>query len=389
MRIALVTETYFPQINGVSRTLDHLVRFLAGQGDEVHLCLPRYPQSAPMLPPAASVRGFAAMPVLFYPEVLLPLVRPAVLRKEFAAFRPDLVHIATEGPLGWAALRAARQLGLPVVSSYHSNFSQYLCLYGFGALEGACWRYLRWFHNATRATFCPAPSIREDLQGRGFKNLHLWGRGVDSQRFDPRWRDTELRRGWGAGEDTLVLLYVGRLAAEKNVTMLLEAFTRLAGEADVRLLLVGDGPLRPLLEANADQRVVFAGYRQGEELARFYASADLFAFPSLTDTFGNVLLEAMASGLPAVGFRVPGPQDVIREGETGLLVDEVDAASLATALAGLFAEPQRRRRLAQQARAHAETLTWEAIMGGLRAEYGNALAHGTISQKPHLRPTDG
>jgi glycosyltransferase involved in cell wall biosynthesis len=189
MRIALVSETYYPQINGVSRTLDQLVAFLDRQGDEVRLYLPRYAQSGSALPPSASAQSFAAMPVPFYPEVLLPLVRPAVLRKNFAAFRPDLVHIATEGPLGWAALRAAGQLGLPVVSSYHSNFSHYLRLYGLGWLAGACWRYLRWFHNGTRATFCPAPSIWEDLRGRGFRNLHLWGRGVDSQRFAPRWRD--------------------------------------------------------------------------------------------------------------------------------------------------------------------------------------------------------
>jgi glycosyltransferase involved in cell wall biosynthesis len=386
MRIALVSETYFPQINGVSRTLSQLVAFLAGQGDEIRLYLPRY-RSAPVLPPTVSAQGFAAMPVPFYPEVLLPMVRPAVLRKDFAAFRPDLVHIATEGPLGWAALRAARQLGLPVVSSYHSNFSQYLRLYGLGWLAGGCWRYLRWFHNATRATFCPALSTLEDLQGRGFKRLHLWGRGVDSQRFDPPWRDREMRRAWGAGEDTLVLLHVGRLAVEKNVTMLLDAFIRLAGD-NVRLVLVGDGPLRPLLEANADQRVIFAGYRQGEELARFYASADLFAFPSLTDTFGNVLLEAMASGLPAVGFRVPGPQDVIRD-DTGLLVNEVGAAPLAAALTGLLSDPRHRRQLSSQARAHAETLTWKVIMGGLRAEYLRVLTEGVVSSKSHFQKTGG
>jgi glycosyltransferase involved in cell wall biosynthesis len=289
------------------------------------------------------------------------------------SFQPDLVHIATEGPLGWAALHAARHLGLPVVSSYHSNFSQYLRQYGFGCLEEACWRYLRWFHNGTQVTFCPTPSIRDLLLARGFREVRTWGRGVDSGHFHPEKRDDQLRRQWGAGPDTPVILYVGRLAAEKNVAMLLDAFGLLPDDPAPILVLVGDGPLRSRLEKVSGKRVVFAGYRQGEELARSYASADLFVFPSLTDTFGNVLLEGMAAGLPAVGFCVPGPKDVIRPGETGLVVNSVGAAELAQGMKQMLEEPVRRQIMGEQARSFALTRSWPAILGSLRQEYDRAV----------------
>lgn len=367
LRIALVSETWFPQINGVSRSLEKLVASLARCGDSVRLFIPRYPES--QLQDGVSAIGFRAVPLPFYPEVRLPVVTPATVARELASFRPDIVHIATEGPLGWAALRASRRLGLPVVSSYHTSFAHYLRLYGAGWLEGAAWRYLRGFHNATAATFCPTPSIRDQLLAKGFERVAVWSRGVDAGRFHPGKRDLDLRRRLGVAEDAVVLACCGRLAAEKNLETLLAAFRRLPPSLPVNLLLIGDGPLRPKLEAQGNPRVIFTGYRRGEELARTYAAADLFVFPSLSDTFGNVLLEAMASGLPAVAFEVPGPRDVVRHGETGLLVGEVGAEPMAAALAGLIADPVRRAGMSASARRYAAGQDWEAINSVVRRRY--------------------
>jgi glycosyltransferase involved in cell wall biosynthesis len=367
LRIALVSETWFPQVNGVSRSLEKLVESFVGCGDTVRLFIPRYPQS--QLPDGVSSIGFRAVPLPFYPEVRLPVVTPATVARELASFRPDVVHIATEGPLGWAALRASRRLGLPVVSSYHTSFAHYLRLYGAGWLEDTAWRYLRGFHNATAATFCPTPSIRDQLREKGFERVEIWNRGVNCGHFHPGKRDGELRRQLGLPENAVVLACCGRLAAEKNLETLLTAFSRLAPSSPVNLLLIGDGPLRPKLEAAADPRVIFTGYRCGEELARLYASADLFVFPSLSDTFGNVLLEAMASGLPAIAFDVPGPRDVVRHGETGLLVGKVEAEDLAAALAALIADPARLGRMAAGARRYAAGQDWEKINSVVRRRY--------------------
>ncbi len=292
---------------------------------------------------------------------------------------PDVVHIATEGPLGWSALRAARGLGLPVISSYHTNFSQYMSAYRLGFVESGAWRYLRWFHNRTARTFCPTASIRDILLAKGFERVATWGRGVDGERFHPAKRDPELRRSLGFGPEDLVFLYCGRLAAEKNLPLLLRAFRGLTAPR-ARLLLIGDGPLREQLAADADARVVFTGYRQGEELARLYACADVMAFPSLTETFGNVMLEAMAAGLPVIGFRVPGPQDIVRPGETGLLLETVEAAALSRAMEELMQDAPKRRRLGANARAYAQKQNWQDINDVVRQAYVE------VCQKPTTGP---
>ena len=383
MRIALVSETWFPQVNGVSRSLEKLVESFVGCGDTVRLFIPRYPKSH--LPDGVSAVGFRAVPLPFYPEVRLPVVTPATVARELVSFRPDVVHIATEGPLGWAALRASRRLGLPVVSSYHTSFAHYLRLYGAGWLEGTAWRYLRGFHNATAATFCPTPSIRDQLREKGFERVEIWSRGVNCGHFHPGKRNGELRRQLGVPENAVVLACCGRLAAEKNLETLLAAFSRLDPSKPVNLLLVGDGPLRPKLEASGDPRVIFTGYRRGEELACIYASADLFVFPSLSDTFGNVLLEAMASGLPAVAFDVPGPRDVIRCGETGLLVGQVGAETLAAALAGLIADPARMAGMSANAREFAAGQDWEKINSVVRQRYLEVI--GAVTRQAALSQT--
>ncbi len=332
------------------------------------MLIPRYRENPPTEKPGLGISMFPALALPNYPEILLPFATPGRLRRLLRAQAPDVMHIATEGPLGWAALRAARSLGLPVISSYHTNFSQYLGAYRLGFVEGPAWRYLRWFHNRTARTFCPTASIRDLLRAKGFARVGIWGRGVDGGRFHPAKRDPELRRSLGFAPEDRVFVYCGRLAAEKNLPLLMSAFRHLASPR-ARLLLIGDGPLREQLAAQADTRVVFTGYRQGEELARLYAAADVMTFPSLTETFGNVMLEAMAAGLPVVGFNVPGPKDVIRPGETGRLLETIDAAALAGAMAELMEDEQERRRLGVNARAYALRQNWFAINDVVRQAY--------------------
>lgn len=279
------------------------------------------------------------------------------------------MHIATEGTLGWAALRAARSLGLPVVSSYHTNFPQYLAGYKLGWLEPLAWRYLRWFHNRTLQTFCPTASIQSLLLERGFENVGVWGRGVDSDHFNPSQRDEAFRCSLGFLPQETVLVYLGRLAAEKNLPMLFDAFERLSADTPCRLLVIGDGPLGERLRKRFDQRVVLVGYRRGSELARLLAVGDLLVFPSLTDTFGNVMLEGMASGLPVLGFDVPGPKDVIMDGQTGRIVPRTTAADLALAIDRMAGDRDELRKMSQQARRYAEGQSWSRIMESVREQY--------------------
>ncbi len=288
-------------------------------------------------------------------------------------FKPDLVHIATEGPLGLNALRACRTMNLPLVSSFHTNFPSYASHYGASMLEPALWRYLRWFHNSGQATLCPTRSISELLQTQAFRNVQVWGRGVDSTRFCPDKRSDETRDRFGIGHSEIVILYAGRLAAEKNLGMLVNAVQALNRRIPARLLLVGDGPLRAKLESSDGGTTIFTGYRHGEELSQLYAAADVFAFPSITDTFGNVILEAMASGVPAVGFDVPGPRDIIRHGETGLIAPAISAEAMTSALHTALNDRTELRRLSINARQYALSQTWDCANSVVRKVYAEVL----------------
>ena len=377
LRITLVTETYFPQVNGVSRTLDRLVRYCSEQGDEIQLFIPNYRNDSVHLPDRVEKHEWCSIPLPFYKEVVLPVVTARKLEKTMSSFRPDVIHIATEGPLGYAALRASKRLKIPVVSSYHTNFPQYLKTYKTSFLEPVCWRYLRWFHNSTRATFCPSKSTMELLGSKGFYNVDIWSRGVDNLRFNPAKRDVELRNDLGVGADDLIMTYAGRLANEKNLKMLLEAWELIQNHQNCFLLFIGDGPLRQRFESLQLPRVIFAGYCYGENLARMYASSDLFVFPSLSETFGNVVLEAMASGLPVVGYNVQGPRDIIQDKITGLLVDPISPKTLAAAIQQLIEKEELRIKMSQQARSYAESRTWEQVLKAFRNQY-----------IAHVNPTD-
>ncbi len=367
MRVTLVTETYFPQVNGVSRTLGELVRVLSDHGDQVQIIHPDY--GAIPDPRALAVPAFR---VPFYRELHLPLPPFTRVRQAIDQFRPDIVHIATEATLGLAVLRHAIRRQYPVVSSFHTNFDQYSRHYHLGWARSIITGYLRWFHGRTRETYVPSRATIRELEGLGFERLALWRRGVDATLFRPdRPRRGAIREALGFREDDVVIGHVGRLAAEKNVAHLGDALAIVAASRPrARVLIVGDGPARADLEERTRGFAHFAGYRQGEDLADHYAASDVFAMTSLTETFGNVVLEAMASGLPVAAIGSGGVGETVQPGRTGLLVDSRSPpGAITTVLIRLVDDAGLRADLAQAARHYALEQGWDAIMEGLRERY--------------------
>jgi len=380
MRVTLVTETYFPQVNGVSRTLGELARFLTASGDRVQLIHPDYGAAVDR----ERVHTVRSMVLPFYKELHLPRPPFGSVHRAIDSFRPEIVHIATEATLGWSVLRFALRRRLAVVSSFHTNFDQYSRHYRVGWARGLVWRYLRWFHNRARETYVPSETTIRELEQLGFERMVLWKRGVDSSLFRPdRPGRLDVRRALGWSAEDVVITYVSRIATEKNVNYLADALAIVASRRpDVRILLVGDGPSRAAVEQRIGALARFAGYRQGEDLADHYAASDIFAFTSLTETFGNVVLEAMASGLPVVALRAGGVGETVRSGSTGDLVEPSEPpARFASALLGLIEQPDERRRMARAARTYALSQSWDAIMAALRGRYQGVIDAGASRGK--------
>jgi len=380
MRIALFTDTYLPQVNGVSRTLARLVRSAERRGHTVALVTPRFTEETDS--PAKLHLGLPGLPVPFYPELRLCLPLPGAVRRGLDSFAPDLVHVATEFTVGMAGVQWAAEAEAPLVTSFHTDFPAYLSGYGFAGLENLAWQYLRRFHRKARRTFCPSRATLEQLRGQDFHpRLSVWTRGVDGDRFHPSLRSEEVRRRIAPDADR-ILVYVGRLAPEKRLDLLLEAFGRIraaereAGRRRTGLVIVGDGPDSERLREEAGPGVHFTGYLSGRELAEAYAAGDVFAFPSDTETFGNVVLEAMASGVPVVAPARGGVLDTVVPGETGLLCPPGDPAAFAETCRELLEDGERRRRLAEGSRSAAESRSWKAIFDRLFEEYGQVAASG-------------
>jgi glycosyltransferase involved in cell wall biosynthesis len=386
MKLALITDTYSPQINGVSRTLEQLTKYLVSMGHEVLVVHPEY-RSAKRQTQAQSalqpeIVEIKARPLPFYQEVVVALPPYTQMRKALELFQPDIVHIATETMLGNAALNYCRKRGWPVVSSFHTNFDAYTSHYRLNLLKPFVIRYLRWFHNRTEATFVPTNTIINKLKLQGFERLRLWPRGVNTSLFSPgRSGSLTLRNRLGIPDNTFVVGHCGRLASEKNFNFLSQVFCEfLVSSPESHVLIVGDGPARKSLEAKLksdlyfSSRVHFTGYLTGEDLADAYSAMSAFAFASRTETFGNVLLEAMASGLAVVALAEGGPVDVINNGTTGVLLDpESKPSDMSEILVEWSKSPEQRNRLAAHARVYAETQRWESIMKGLVEEYESEL----------------
>jgi glycosyltransferase involved in cell wall biosynthesis len=360
MRIAIYAETFLPKCDGVTNTICYLLEYLRARG---HASMMFAPQGGPARYADTRIVGLTGLTFPLYPE--LRLVPPIARNQdELGAFRPDVVLLINPCSLGLVGLRQGRALGVPVVASYHTDLPGYAARYGLSALRDPLWAYLRWLHNQADLNLCPSHFTQTELQEHGFERVRVWGHGVDGERFHPRHRDPEWRTRLSGGDpEAPLLLYVGRLAVEKRVDWLRPVVDALP---HARLAIVGDGPTRPELEAMfTGTRTHFTGYLRGTDLSCAYASADVFAFPSANETFGNVVLEAMASGLPVVVPRSGGPVDHVFEGQNGLLTDPGDPDRFVEAVRRLVVDPAYARRLGRGARAHALTQSWDAILDGL------------------------
>ena len=392
LRIAFVTETYPPEVNGVAMTLAELVRRLHARQHQISLIRPRQghervgekphqPHQVDQTSPrdgGLPIEEFLVHGVQIprYSQLRMGLPAKGLLIRRWTLQRPDVVHIATEGPLGWSALQAARRLKLPVTTDFRTNFHAYSGHYGLRWLHKPIMGYLRTFHNLAHRTTVPTKTLLAQLAASGFERLAVVARGIDAARFNPRHRCETLRAQWGLAKGDFAVLYVGRLAAEKNLDGLAVAFEAIKrANARARLILVGDGPMRVALEARLP-KALFCGQQMGHDLARCYASADLFLFPSKTETFGNVTVEAMASGLPVVAFADGAALELVRTDETGARVDLADDAGYVSEAARLALDPAACQRMGIAARATALQLDWETIANRFEIVIRGAIQSG-------------
>ncbi len=375
LRVVLTTGNYNYIKDGVSLTLNRLVGWLERHGVEVLVVAPVAEVAA--MEHEGRLEPVASFAIPTRKEYRIGLTLTAELRRKIEAFRPQLFHIAVPDITGHSALRLARRMQVPVVSSFHTRYDTYLQYYGLKFLEPLFHRRLRAFYAACEHVYVPSQSMMDELSAQGIsgENMRLWTRGVDHQRFSPARRSPGWRRAHGIGDGEVLIAYAGRLVAEKNMALMARVFARLKQEAlPHRTILLGDGPEAGWM-SKAMPDTVFAGFLHGDEMAAGYASSDIFFFPSITETFGNVTLEAMASGLPAVNADATGSRSLVREGETGFLVDPADEGLMVKRLAQLIADPELRARLGAQARQIAvREHDWDSIFTRLLADYGEAIA---------------
>ena len=361
MRYAIVTETYPPEVNGVALTVQALEQGLRARDHDVTVVRPRQPGETQRAAHELLVRG---APLPRYPGLRLGLPATHKLVAHWTANRPDAIYVATEGPLGWSALRAARRLGIPAATGFHTRFDHYMRDYGAAFLAHTALGWMRRFHNGADATLVPTRELADFLQSQKFDNVLRLPRAVDAKMFDPARRDRALRADWGVHEDGVAAIHVGRIAPEKNLDLAVRAFRHLqqqlkqSNRPDARFVWVGDGPARARLQRD-NPDFIFCGIQRDETLARHFASGDMFLFPSHSETFGNVTLEAMASGVPTVAFDYGAAREHLRDGLHGAAIADGDDAGFIAAAARIGGDAVQRAAMARAGR--------DAI-GGLRPE---------------------
>lgn len=377
MRIAMVTETFLPKIDGIVTMISATVERLCARGDEVLLFAPA---GGPAELHGARVIGLPSSPFPFYPELRVAAPR-ASMRRHIEEFQPDVLHLFEPSLLGIGGIYYAQVLHIPLVISYHTNLPAYLRYYRLGFLQNATWKLMRIRHGRADLNLCTSTPMMEELAEHDIDRLALWERAVDAEGFHPSWRSTEMRNTLTQGEPQKpLLLFVGRLCAEKNIGSLRAV---LKAVPDLRLAIIGDGPMRGELERQfRDTPTYFAGYLRGEPLAQAFASADLFVMPSETETLGLVLLEAMASGCPVVACRAGGIPDAVEDGVTGFLYDPGERGLVET-VQRVLADPGERDSVRTHARAEVERHGWQGATELLHRQYQQAIDH----PRPRSRPT--
>ncbi|MRX72384.1 glycosyltransferase [Bacillus lacus] len=379
MKIAIFTDTFAPDVNGVARTLKRYTDYLEAQNIQFRVFAPESTKESLF---SSSIHRFASLPFFLYPECRLALPNMVHVKSELQRFQPDIIHIATPFNIGLCGLHYAKKLEIPAVGSYHTDFDQYLDYYDFQFLSKFLWKYMHWFHRPFHKIFVPSNETLSQLEAKGFQNLRLWSRGVDSSLFHPDYSAEKIRKNYNIGEK-YILSYVGRLAPEKDIQTLSAIANGLPEEMkkDIHWIIVGDGPSKQDLIKEMPDNVTFAGYLSGEELANIYACSDLFVFPSPTETFGNVVLEALSSGTPVIGANSGGVKNIIQQGKTGLLCEPKHTEEFISGIQSLLQDKNRLQTMSAQARAYAQTQTWDAIFQGLLQQYEEVLQEPAMLRK--------
>lgn len=378
MRIALFTETFLPKVDGIVTRLKYTVEHLQRMGEQV---LVISPEGGITEYKGAKIYGVSAFPLPLYPELKLALPRPSI-GLAIQRFKPDIVHIVNPAVLGLAGLFFSKVYNVPLIASYHTHLPEYLQHYGLGMLEGVLWELLKATHNQAALNLCTSTAMVQTLSAHGIERTDLWQRGVDTETFQPDLASHAVRSRLTQGEpDSPLLLYVGRLSAEKEIERIKPVLEAIP---NAKLALVGDGPHRQILEKHfANTPTFFVGYLQGVELAAAFASADAFVFPSRTETLGLVLLEAMAAGCPVVAARSGGIPDIVEDGVNGYLFDPKDESGAITATKRLLANFEERESLRRNARQEAEKWSWVAATQQLKTYYQDVIDSHAFPYQEH------
>jgi phosphatidylinositol alpha 1,6-mannosyltransferase len=373
VRIALFSEVYWPMVSGVGVTLLRLTEALQARGHELRVYSASY-ALPPGQPDRPEVHRSPSVPLFLYPDVQWAFPRMRDVVDDLARFRPDVVHVATEFSLGIAGVKAARQLGFPLIASAHTDYDQYAARYGVTWALRAGWHYLRWFYGQAHKVLCPSRIYQQHLHSRGVHHTGVWSRGVDPEWFHPRFRSDGYRARFGVGPGDQLVTYIGRIAREKNLELLLHAWETLAPmRGTAQLVLVGRGPLEDEIRRREIAGVHVTGLLQGHELSAAYASADVFTFPSPTETFGNSLLEAMGSGLPSLVAASGGVLEFSEHGRNAWLVAPDSAEAIEEGLERLLTDSALRRRLGDGGLETARERDWAQVYDRLVADYKEAV----------------
>jgi len=373
LRVAIFTGNYNYIKDGVAVTLNRLVDFLERRGVPVLVFAPTI--ETPAFESVGEVVSVPSIPIPSRSEYRIALGLSKKARRRLDAFAPTLIHIAVPDILGYQALKFAGKRNLPVVASYHTRYDTYLKFYGLGGLERLGRRYLRWFYNKCLMVYPPSDSMAQIIREEGFSDsVRVWSRGVDADLFSPARRSLEWRRSLGVGDEDVLVTFVGRLVKEKNTDLVVRIYKALRQRGiRFRAMFVGNGPEEEAIRT-ALPDAVFTGFLVGEDLSRAYASSDIFLFPSESETFGNVTLEAMASGLPAVCADASGSRSLVLDGETGYLISASDEAGFIDRLSGLIESAPLRARMGKAARRRAQEFSWDDILSGLLQSYADVVA---------------
>ncbi|MCX2827081.1 glycosyltransferase family 1 protein [Bacillus pseudomycoides] len=371
MRVAIFTDTFTPQVNGVANTLDRLTLYFQKQNIAYSVFAPQHTAEDDFV---ANVNKMRSIPLkILYPECRFAFPTPRI-KRELLNFQPDIIHVATPFNMGLCGMYYAKKLNIPLVGSYHTDFDSYLQYYKIEFFSNMLWNYLKWFHSSMQKNFVPSPETLQQLTQKGFRNLYIWGRGVDCSLFHQAYNKDLFRKKYNITAP-YILPYIGRIAPEKDIeTLRTLIHTTIKERKDnIHWLIAGDGPLAEELRETLPANVTFTGYLQEENLAEAYACSDLMIFPSATETFGNVVLESLACGTPVVGANSGGVKNIITDGKTGFLCEPKNSNSFLSSIYQLLNNEEMRKQMGIAARFYATTQSWDEIFHGLYMQYEEVL----------------